>query len=335
MKTKKLKQQSRRLMLLALSSATLGSLMLPDAAQAQAQAAVSGPVRIVVPFTPGTTPDSVSRVIGPILAKRLGQAVITDNRPGASGIIGMDMVAKAPPNGQTVMVSTNTSLTLPLFYKTVPFDVLKSFQPLGMIGTNNFALVVHPSVPASNPKELIAWIKANGGTVNYASPGQGTLHHLTMEKFIHSAGVKVLHVPYKGSAGAISDVLGGHVKMMMMPLHLAMPLRADGKLKVIGSTRAERDPQYKDVIPLQEGGVAGFDEDSWVALWGPKGMPPALVTAYNSALREALGSAEVKDTLAKQGLTLQPGSPDDLMKAAQAEYQKLATVVKNAQITAE
>jgi tripartite-type tricarboxylate transporter receptor subunit TctC len=333
MKTTILQETMRRAMLLAAAGAALGTLMVSGAAQAEAL--VAGPVRIVVPFTPGTTPDSVSRVIAPILAKRLGQATITDNRPGASGIIGMDMVAKAPPNGQTVMVSTNTSLTLPMFYKAVPFDVIKSFQPLGMIGTNNFALVVHPSVPASNPKELVAWIKANGATVNYASPGQGTLHHLTMEKFMHSTGVKVMHVPYKGSAGAISDVLGGHVKMMMMPLHLAMPLRADGKLKVIGSTRAERDPQYKDVVPLQEGGVAGFDEDSWLAVWGPKGMSPAVVAAYNAALREALGSAEVKEALAKQGLTLQPGSADDLLKAATAEYQKWATVVRNAHIKAE
>jgi len=331
MKTTILQQTIRRAMLLGATGAALGTLVAP----AWAQPVVTGPVKIVVPFTPGTTPDSVSRVIAPILAKRLGQATITDNRPGASGIIGMDMVAKAPPNGQTVMVGTNTSLTLPLFYKKVPFDVIKSFQPLGMIGTNNFALVVHPSVPASNPKELVAWIKANGATVNYASPGQGTLHHLTMEKFMHSTGVKVMHVPYKGSAGAISDVLGGHVKMMMMPLHLAMPLRADGKLKVIGSTRAERDPQYKDVTTLQEGGVAGFDEDSWLALWGPKGMPPAVVAAYNAGLREALASPEVKDALAKQGLTLQPGSPDDLLKAANAEYQKWAVVVRNAQIKAE
>lgn len=331
MKTTILQQTIRRAMLLGATGAALGTLVAP----AWAQPVVTGPVKIVVPFTPGTTPDSVSRVIAPILAKRLGQATITDNRPGASGIIGMDMVAKAPPNGQTVMVGTNTSLTLPMFYKKVPFDVIKSFQPLGMIGTNNFALVVHPSVPASNPKELVAWIKANGATVNYASPGQGTLHHLTMEKFMHSTGVKVMHVPYKGSAGAISDVLGGHVKMMMMPLHLAMPLRADGKLKVIGSTRAERDPQYKDVTTLQEGGVAGFDEDSWLALWGPKGMPPALVAAYNAGLREALASPEVKDALARQGLTLQPGSPDDLLKAANAEYQKWAVVVRNAQIKAE
>jgi len=331
MKTTILQQTLRRAMLLGATGAALGTLVAP----AWAQPVVTGPVKIVVPFTPGTTPDSVSRVIAPILAKRLGQATITDNRPGASGIIGMDMVAKAPPNGQTVMVGTNTSLTLPMFYKKVPFDVIKSFQPLGMIGTNNFALVVHPSVPASNPKELVAWIKANGATVNYASPGQGTLHHLTMEKFMHSTGVKVMHVPYKGSAGAISDVLGGHVKMMMMPLHLAMPLRADGKLKVIGSTRAGRDPQYKDVTTLQEGGVAGFDEDSWLALWGPKGMPPAVVAAYNAGLREALASPEVKDALAKQGLTLQPGSPDDLLKAANAEYQKWAVVVRNAQIKAE
>jgi tripartite-type tricarboxylate transporter receptor subunit TctC len=325
-------KQTRRLLLLTVSAIALGAATLAGAVQAQT---VSGPIRIVVPFTPGTTLDSVSRVIGPILAKRMGQTVITDNKPGASGIIGMDNVAKSAPNGQTIMVSTNTSLTLPLFYKTVPFDVLKSFQPLGMVGTNNFALVVHPSVPASNPKELIAYLKANPTVGTYASPGNGTLHHLAMEKFIHSTGVTVKHIPYKGSAGAISDVLGGHVQMMIMPLHLAIPLRADGKLKIIGSTRAEREPLHKDIVPLQEGGIAGYDEDAWVGVWGPKGMSPALVAAYNSAIREALGSAEVKDALAKQGLTLLPGSPDDLMRVANAEYLKWVTVVKNAKIVAE
>jgi tripartite-type tricarboxylate transporter receptor subunit TctC len=204
-----------------------------------------------------------------------------------------------------------------------------------MIGSNNFALVVHPSVPASNAKELIAHLKANPSTATYASPGQGTLHHLAMEKFIHAAGVTVRHIPYKGSAGAISDVLGGHVMMMIMPLHLAVPLRADGKLKIIGSTRAQRDPLFKDIVPLQEGGVAGYDEDAWVGVWGPKGMSPALVAAYNTAIREALAAPEVKEALAKQGLTLQPGSPEDLLRVATAEYQKWAKVVANAQITAE
>jgi tripartite-type tricarboxylate transporter receptor subunit TctC len=323
---------ARRRVLLTVSALALGAATLAGAVHAQT---VPGPIRIIVPFTPGTTLDSVSRVIGPVIARRMGQSVITDNKPGASGIIGMDATAKAAPNGQTIMVSTNTSLTLPLFYKTVPFDVLKSFQPLGIVGSNNFALVVHPSVPASNPKELIAYLKANPTVGTYASPGNGTLHHLAMEKFIHATGVTVKHIPYKGSAGAISDVLGGHVQMMVMPLHLAVPLRADGKLKIIGSTRAQRDPLHKDVVPLQEGGVAGYDEDAWVGVWGPKGMSPALVTAYNGAIREALASAEVKDALAKQGLTLTPGTPEELMRVANAEYLKWVTVVKNAQIVAE
>jgi tripartite-type tricarboxylate transporter receptor subunit TctC len=333
-------QPARRGFLLAASTIALGATSLSALAQALAPApapapAVTGPIRLLVPFTPGTTPDSVSRAIAPILAKRLGQTVITDNRPGASGIIGMEMVAKAPPNGQTVMVTTNTTLTLPLFYKNMPFDVLKSFQPLALIGNTNFALVTNPSVPANNVKELIAYLKANPGKLTYASPGLGTLHHLAMEKFIHTVGAEVRHIPYTGTAGAITDVLGDHVDMMIMPLYLAIPLRADGKLKIIGSTRAARDPLFKDVMPLQEGGVAGFDEDAWVAVWGPKDMAPGLVAAYNGAIREALNSPEVKASLALQGLSLQPSSPAELQKLAVAEYGKWVKVVQNAKITAE
>jgi tripartite-type tricarboxylate transporter receptor subunit TctC len=322
----------RRLMLAATGSALLGAA---SSSFAQGKGIGDGPVRIIVPFTPGTTPDICARVIGPKLSQRLGQPVIADNRPGASGIIGMEMVAKAPPDGHTVMVSTNTALTLPYFYSKVPFDVIQSFQPIGMIGYTNYALTAHPSLPVSNPKELIAYLKAHPGEVTYASPGRGTLHHLCMEKIVNATGVQISHIPYKGTAGATTDLIAGHIKLMIMPLHLAVPLQADGKLRILGSTRGERDPAFPKITPLQDGGIASFDEDGWFAVWAPKGMPADLVALYNGALREALASPDTKATMDKQGISLKPGSPEDLRKIAQAEYEKWGRVVRDAQIKPE
>lgn len=322
-------RRRRRLMLAALGSALLGTA---SSSFAQGKGIGDGTVKIIVPFTPGTTPDICARVIGPKLSQRLGQPVITDNRPGASGIIGLDLVAKAPPDGHTIMVSTNTSLTLPYFYSKVPFDVIQSFQPIGMIGYTNYALTAHPSLPVSNPKELIAYLKAHPGEVTYASPGLGTLHHLCMEKIISATGVQISHIPYKGTAGATTDLIAGHVKLMIMPLHLAVPLQAEGRLTILGSTRGERDPAFPNITPLRDGGIANFDEDGWFAVWAPKGMPPDLVALLNAALREALASPDTKVTMDKQGISLKPGSPEDLRSIAQAEYEKWGRVVRDAQI---
>lgn len=324
--------RTRRQLMLAAA----GSMLLGTAASGFAQAnGLTGPIKIVVPFTPGTTPDSVARLIGPKLSKRLGQPVVVDNRPGASGIVGMDLTAKAPPDGHTIMVTTNTTLTLPYFYKKVPFNVIQSFQPLCMIGSNNFALVAHPSVPATSVKELVAYLKSNPDDINYASPGNGTLHHLAMEKIASTMGVRINHIPYKGTAGAITDVIGGHVKLMIMPLHLAAGFQNSGKLKIIGSTRAQRDPLFPNVTPLQEGGIPNFDEDAWVAVWGPAGMSAGMVALYNSAIKEALEGPESQAAMAQQGLTLHPGSPEDMKKIALAEYEKWGGVVRAAKIQAE
>jgi tripartite-type tricarboxylate transporter receptor subunit TctC len=224
---------------------------------------------------------------------------------------------------------------MPYFYNKVPFDVIQSFQPLTMIGRTNFALVAHPSLPVANPKELAAYLKKNPGQITYASPGKGTLHHLCMEQIAGITGTQMTHIPYKGSAGAFADLVGGHVNLTIMPLHVAVPLQAAGKLKILGSTRRERDATFPKIPTLEEGGITPFDADAWYAVWGPKGMSPELVSLFNSALREALDSADVKSHLNQQGVNLKPGTPDELLKVAQAEFAHWGRVVREAKIQPE
>jgi tripartite-type tricarboxylate transporter receptor subunit TctC len=324
----------RRRELLLAAAGTLGAAAAP-AAFAQSRGLPTGPARIIVPFTPGTTPDLCARLLAPAMGKRLAQNVIVENRPGASGVIGMDSVAKSAPDGTTVMLTSNTTLTLPFFYQKMPFDVLQSFTPLGMVGNSNFALVAHPSLPVNTPRELIAYVTARPDQVDYASPGKGTLHHLCREKIAHDAGLKMRHIPYKGTAGAMTDIVGGQVKLMVLPLHIAAGLQADGKLKILGATRKERDPAFPKVPTLHEGGINGFDEEGWYALWGPKGMAPETVALYNAALRDARAVPEAKVTLDKQGVAITPGAPEDLRKVAQAEYDRWGRVIKAANIQGE
>ncbi|SNS96762.1 Tripartite-type tricarboxylate transporter, receptor component TctC [Noviherbaspirillum humi] len=325
------RRQLTRMLLAAAGTAMAGAT---PALRAQPKL-VNGQIKIIVPFTPGTTPDLCARLLPTTITKRLGQPSYVENRPGASGIIGSEAVAKAAPDGQTVMVSTNTALTLPYFYKKVPFDVINSFEPIGMIGNTNYALVAHPSFPASNVKEMIAYLKKNPNQVTYASPGKGTFHHLCMEQIASMTGVQWNHVPYKGSAPAFQDLLGGHVMLTIMPLHMAVPLANSGKLKIFGATRKEHDPTFPKVPTLHEAGVTNFNADGWYALWGPKGMSKELVAAYNAALREAIQSPDVKTTLDQQGINPKLGTPEELLKTARAEYEYWGKVIKDAKIEQE
>lgn len=332
MNNQKFFSNTRRRLLLAAAGTSVLGIAPSSFAQTKLPA---GSAKIIVPFTPGTTPDICARLLSTKFSKSFGQSVITDNRPGASGIIGMDLVAKAPADGLTVMVSTNTSLTLPYFYNKVPFDVIQSFQPLGMIGHTNYALVAHPSLPAANPKELIQYLKKNPGLVNYASPGKGTFHHLCMEQIASITQTKMIHVPYKGSAGAFTDLVGGHVMLTIMPLHLAVPLLNSGKLKILGATRRERDPSFPKIPSLHDGGITGFNADGWFALWGPKGMSKEVIALYNTGLRDALAEPDIKTTLDQQGVSIKPGTPEDLLKTARAEYEYWGRVIRDANIQAE
>jgi len=324
-----------------LESCTRRRLLLGGAAAAAmapfdafAQGISSRTVRFLLAQTAATTPDVIARLLAPRFQQRWNQPFIVENRPGAAGAIGLEALAKAAPDGHTVQIMPTSVLTLPLFFPNLPFDVLHSFQPLGMIGNNNFALVVHRSVPANNVRELIAYAKANPG-MNYASPGNGTYHHLFMEQLKLATGIQLTHIPYKGSAPAFNDVLGGQVAGMFMPIHVAMSLSKDGRVKVLGGSMRERSPLFPDLPSVAEQGVPDFNGESWFALWGPAGMHADIVAKYNTDLGAILGEPDLREILTRQGIVVKTSTPEELGRALRAEYDALAKVVRAANIKAD
>jgi tripartite-type tricarboxylate transporter receptor subunit TctC len=270
-------------------------------------------------------------LLGEKLAQRLGQQFIIDNRGGAGGNIGMEIVAKAPPDGHTLTVSVNSTLTLPLFFK-IDFDVLDSFTPISILATNIFALVVHPSVPAKSYAEFVDWAKREGPKANYGSPGNGTHHHLLMESLKLRAGLELTHIPYKGSAPAFTDLIGGQITAMFVPLGVMLTLGSGGKMRALGGSARERSPLAASLPSLHEQGLTGFDFFAWFSAWGPAGMPQDIVARYNTAFHEILAEPEVRERLAKQGATPRPSTPQELDKLNREDYQVLAKLVKDAKI---
>lgn len=292
-------------------------------------------VQVVVPFTPGTTPDLCARLFSPRLAERSGRTFVVENKPGASGIIGLGAVAKAAPDGHTIAFSTNTALTLPLVYSSVPFDVIDSFTPIAMLGSTNFALCVHPSLGVTTLAQFIEYVRRHPSTVNYGSPGKGTFHHLCMEMLAAQFGLNMVHVPYKGSAGATTDLLAGHIKAMFQPMHVAVPMQQEKRLVILGASRREQDPVYPAIPPLAKVGLPNYDADAWYAVWGPKGMKGEQVARYNDAFNRLLENDDVRGTLLKQGVTPRPMSAQALGDASRAELAKWREVVKAANIMPE
>ncbi|CAN5511929.1 tripartite tricarboxylate transporter substrate binding protein [soil metagenome] len=310
--------------------AALPLLSLTGMARAQTP---SKQLRLVVPLTPGTTPDTVARAIGPHLQRKLDAVVVVDNRVGASGMIGMDYVARAEDDS-TLMITPSTTLTLPMFYKNVNFDVIKSFAPVTMTVSTSFVLVVSSSVPARTLPEFIAWNKSNPGAF-YASPGSGTHHHLCMELFKQATGVEITHVPYKGSAQAISDVVAGQVPTMFMPVQVAAPLAKDGRIRILGGSLRMRHPAYPDIPTLQELGVKDFEVDPWYAVWGPAKLSADATNRYREAIVAALSEADVRAAFDKQGLIVKTSTPAELLQIAQREYAQWDRVIKAANIRPE
>jgi len=311
----------RRLILAALASP----------ATAWAQGISNRPVRFVLGQTPATTPDLIARTLAPRMQARWHQPFIVENRGGAGGAIGLDAVAKAPPDGHTITVSVNSTLTLPLFFK-IDFDVLNSFSPISVLAQNIFVLVVHPSVPAKNFAEFVEWGKREGADANYGSPGNGTHHHLIMESVKLRTGLKLTHIPYKGSAPAFADLMGGQIATMFVPLGTALTLGASGKLHSIGGSARERSPLGQQIPSLHEQGLKDFDYYSWFSAWGPAGMPEDLVTKYNTAFREVMAEPEVRDTLGRQGVTPRHSTPQELDQLNRAEYLAFVKLIKEAKI---
>lgn len=314
-----------------LFGAIVGAAALATAPFAQAPYP-NRPIRIIVPYTPGTGIDVLARVMGQKLGDRLKVAVVVENRPGASGNIGTEAVVKATPDGYTLLMTASTHVTNAALQPSVPYDPVKSFTPIGPAAIGNLALVVHPSVAASSVQELIALAKAQPGELNYASPGSGTPHHLAMELFKLHFKVDLTHVPYKGTAGAVTDLLGGQVQVMFLPVHVALGHVQAGKLRMLAAGGAHRSPVTPDVPSLADEGVTDIDVDIWYAMLSPAGLSKEQTTLLNAEMNAILADPEVRENLLKQGLNPTPGKPEDLARLIVVDLQRWTKIVRAAGI---
>src|SRR3954451_2081483 len=267
------------------------------------------PVRIVVPFTPGTGPDIIARFVAEKLSPRLGQPVIVDNVAGASGNIGSQQVARAKPDGLTLMSSVNTLVMNASLFKNLPYDPVTDFAPIGLTAWGSLVLVANPGQPPNTLAELIAAAKASPKKLTYGSPGVGTPHHLSMALVEQADGIELLHVPYKGTAGAVQDLLGGQIGYMFLPVHVSAQYIRAGKLKAIAAGSPRRLPQLPDVPTLIEAGLVGADVDMWYGLFAPKDTPAPLVERLNREVAEILGSPEAKSVFDAQGMVPTTSTP--------------------------
>jgi tripartite-type tricarboxylate transporter receptor subunit TctC len=318
---------SRRLILaiLAAASAPVG--------RGWAQGGPRQIIRFIVPFTAGTGPDLLSRILGEELRQRWNEPVITENKPGASGNIGTQAAARADPDGQTLLVTVNTFVMNASLYRSIPYDPEKSFLPIIEIATGALGLVVHPSLNANSVQELIVLARSKPGEINYASPGRGTPQHLAMELFKLTAQINLTHIPYSGSAGAVNDLLGGHVAAMFLPIHTALPLAEQQQIRIlaVGSkVRAKQAPQVPTMVEL---GMKDFDVDLWFAALAPAGTSKATIDRYNAAFNEILAQPNVQAVLEKQGLAAQGGTPERLSELIETDRSRWAKIVKDAGIT--
>ena len=301
--------------------------LLPSVSHAQAFP--SKPITIIVPFSAGGTTDILARVVGLHMGTTLGQPVIVDNRAGAGGNIGGQAAARANADGYTIFMGTvGTHAINQSLYKKMPFDPIKDFAPLSRVAMVPNLLVANPSQPYKNVKELIAYAKANPGKVNFASAGNGSSIPLSGELFKQMTGVDMQHVPYKGSAPAVADLLGGQTAIMFDNMPSAIPHVKGGKLRALAVTTAKRSPALPDVPTIAESGVPGYEATSWFGLLAPAGTPPAIVGQLNAAILKALADPEVKKKLAEQGAEAHGETPAQFASFIQSETAKWGKVVQ-------
>ena len=293
-------------------------------------------ITLVVPFTSGSGSDLIARIIAPRLSARWGQPVIVDNKPGASGNLGGSYVAKATPDGHTLLMTADSFTMAPAIYKNMPYDPVKDFAPVVQLAETSYAFAVNPGVPAKDLQSLISYVKKNPGTVNYASPGNGTPHHLAMEMFKTKSGLDILHVPYKGISGALTDLMGGQVQLMIGSVNSLVPYAASGKLRLLAVTGAARSPVVPDVATFREQGMETMDGgNAYYFVAAPARTPPELVTRLNSDISAVMNAGDVKAELMKLGMTVRTGSPAQLGDAVKNDLARWRKVVADARITAD
>lgn len=302
------------------------------ASNALAQSYPNRPVRLVVPFPAGGGVDTMARIVGNKLSERLGQPVLVEHRPGAGGVLGADAVAKAAPDGYTVLITVNALAISASLYKTLPFDPLKAFEPVVQVAANPFVLVGSPKMQAATIQDVIALAKAKPGTMNYGSSGLGAPLHLLTEQFKHSAGVDIAHIPYRGDAPMLTALLAGDVQIGFMPAGTGVPQIKNGQVKGLAVTGQKRSPALPEVPTLLEAGVKGLEADSWYGLFAPAGTPRDIVLRLQREMVEVLKAPDVVERLRSGGNEPVGGTPEQLDAVYRADIARFTKVIADAKI---
>jgi tripartite-type tricarboxylate transporter receptor subunit TctC len=300
-----------------------------------AQTYPTKPVRLIVPFPAGGATDIFARALSQKLGEKLGQSLVVENRPGAGGTIGSDAVAKAAPDGYTLLLATSSTHSIgPSLNARMPYDAVRDFSPIAHVGNAPSIMLVPNSSPAHSVKEWIAYAKANPGKLNYASSGNGTIVQLTAELFKSQAGVFLVHIPYKGTALAMPDLISGKVDVIFDSLPTGLPHVRDGRLRALAVTTAKRTPLAPDLPAVAEV-LPGYDSNTWFGLFGPKGLPAEVLTKVNSAANQALVDPEVKDKLARLGIETVGSTPQQFADMVAADTAKWKKIITERKITAD
>lgn len=294
------------------------------------------PIKLIVPFAVSGPTDIAARIIAPRLAASLGRPVIVENKVGATGAIGAEFVAKAAPDGNTILFGSSSIMGAnPAITPKLPYDPVKDFSPVGLVATIENVLVVHPSVPANNVEELIRYAKANPGKLFYGSSGLGSTYHLGAELFASQTGTVLTHVPYKGQGPAAQDLLAGHIQLMFDAFNSAFPNIKSGRVRALGIASAKRHPDLPDLPTVQEQGVNGYLTTIWIAFFLPAKTPKAIVDRQSAELIKVMQHPEVKESFAKLGMQSATNTPDELGVLLKTELAKWTKVVKDANIKPE
>lgn len=313
----------------------LTGLLISALPQAHAQTQINRPIRIIVPYVPGGGTDLLARLVGPYIAEEFGQQVVIDNRAGGGSTIGTLAVAKAPPDGLTIGMIDAAFITNPSLVAKLPYDTIKDFAPIVLVATSALVMVVNPALPVKTVKEFVAYVKANPGKTSFGSAGQGTGVHLAAEQFRTQAGLDMIHIPYKGTGQAITELVGGQTTTLFATQTGAKPMTDAGRLRALAITSPKRSAIMPDVATFAEAGFPGVDAVSINGLVAPAGTPPDYVRRVNVAVNRALKTRALQDKLLEQGFTLVGGTPDEFAVWIRTEIPKWNKVVKDAGLKME
>ncbi len=320
---------------LPLAAVALTALLANPVARGQAGTYPDKPIRFVVPYPPGGGTDVIARIVHERFQAALGQTIVIENKGGAGGSVGTDVVAKAAPDGYTVLFTLSSHTINPAIFPKLSYDTVRDFEPVGSVASLPQILVAHPQFPANTVAELIAMAKAKPGSLSFASVGNGSPGHLAGELFKLRTGTQMTHIPYRGGGPAVTDVMGGQVPLLWVSIPAAAQFVKTGKLKALGVSTLKRSAAFPDVPTLQESGVADFEVDSWYAIFVPAKTPPAIIDKLNRALNSVVGDASIREKLLAQGSEGVGGTPEALGRIVAAELPKWAKLAKDANIKAD